>query len=234
MSIRVISYNIHSGVGIDKVFNYKRIGQFLAKQEADIVCLQEMDLRYPAIDKEEQIEQLKADYFTDFIASPAVFTDTGWYGNAILTRVKPVSKRSIDISVEGRQPRNIQDVVFSLGDNRLRILNTHMGLKQFERAQQFSRLEAVIDETLMSDNTPILVTGDFNEWQLFPRTLRGISQKLQAVPLGPTFPNKLPVFKLDKFWCHPKQLVKQAKVIKTTETYKYSDHFPILAELITP
>lgn len=234
MSLRVISYNIHSGVGIDNVFDYGRIGDFLAKQKADIVCLQEMDLRDPTLDKAAQIAKLKADYFTDFIASPAVFTETGWYGNAILSRFKHSSKRSVDISVKTRQPRNIQDVLFDIDGHKLRILNTHKGLKQYERCAQFVQLEAVVDELMATDSTPFLVAGDFNEWQFFPRSLRAINKKLRAVPLGATFPNKLPLFKLDKFWCQPHQLVNSAKILKTPETRVFSDHFPIQAELAFP
>lgn len=234
MSLKVISYNIHSGVGVDKVFDYRRIGQFLAKQKADIVCLQEMDLRNPDLIKDEQIAHLKAGYFTHFIASPAVFTETGWYGNAILSRFSHLKKRSLDISVETRQPRNIQDVLFNIDGHELRILNTHKGLKQYERMAQFKQLASVIDTLIETDDTPFLVAGDFNEWQMFPRTLRQINQNVRAVSLGATFPNRFPMFKLDRFWCQPQNLVQQAKVLKTAETRVYSDHFPIQAELRFP
>ncbi|GAC16247.1 endonuclease/exonuclease/phosphatase family protein [Aliiglaciecola lipolytica] len=231
MSIKVISYNIHSGIGIDNVFDYGRIGEFLASQKADIVCLQEMDLRALNLDKHEQIERLKANYFTEFIASPAVFTESGWYGNALLSRFAHLSQRSVDISVETRQPRNIQDVLFNINGHKLRILNTHKGLKQHERFAQFTQLNAVVNEIISEDDTPLLVAGDFNEWQFFPRTLRRINKTLRPIPLGPTFPNKFPLFKLDRFWCKPDQLVQQARVLKTPETRVYSDHYPIQAEL---
>lgn len=234
MSIKIISYNIHSGVGVDGIFDYQRIGQFLAKQQADIVCLQEMDLRHPDIDKDAQIEQLKAGYFTDFIASPAVFTESGWYGNAILSRFSHLAKRSVDISVETRQPRNIQDVLFNIDGNQLRILNTHKGLKSYERLAQFTRLESVIEDLLNTDEVPFLVAGDFNEWQMFSSSLRRINRQIRPVGLSATFPNRFPLFKLDRFWCQPQDLVQQAKVLKTAETKIYSDHFPIQAELKFP
>lgn len=148
MSLKIISYNIHSGVGVDDIFDYRRIGQFLAQQQADIVCLQEMDLRNPDLDKEAQIDYLKAGYFSDFIASPAVFTESGWYGNAILSRFSHLSQRSLDISVDTRQPRNIQDVLFNIDGHQLRILNTHKGLKSYERLAQFTQLEAVVDNLI--------------------------------------------------------------------------------------
>lgn len=229
MLLKIISYNIHSGVGIDNKFDYQRIGRFLADQQADIVCLQEMDLRAPNLDRDLQIQRLMANYFSEFIPSPAVFTETGWYGNALLSRFPFLEKRSIDISVETRQPRNIQDVLFNIEGRKLRILNTHKGLKQTERMAQFKRLEKVIDEVVSKDQPPLLVAGDFNEWQLFPKSLRRINQKLKPYALGATFPVKLPLFKLDRFWCKPDSLIKTANVLKTPESRIYSDHYPICA-----
>jgi len=227
-----MSYNIHSGIGVDKKFDYQRIGRFLAACKADIVCLQEMDLRDPSLDKDQQIKYLLADYFSDFITSPTVLTDTGWYGNAILSRHPHINKRSVDVSVATRQPRNIQSVLFNVHGQQLRVLNTHKGLKQYERTEQVKRLERVVDELQKLEDAPLLVTGDFNEWQLFPKSLKQLSKKLNACKLGPTFPTKLPLFKLDKFWCHPHDLVVSATVLKTKQTRIYSDHYPIVANLV--
>nr|WP_241664590.1 endonuclease/exonuclease/phosphatase family protein [Ningiella ruwaisensis] len=233
--LKIISYNIHSGVGTDEKFSYARIGKFLASQDADIVCLQEMDLRDPKLDKAEQIQALLAGHFTEFIPSPAVVTDHGYYGNAILSRVKKLQSRSVDISVESRQPRNIQDVLFDFGSQKLRVLNTHKGLKQYERMAQFEQLENVVDEILNEQtetgHIPLLVTGDFNEWQFFPKSLKRINKKLHAHKLGATFPSKFPLFKLDRFWSKPAHIVHRAGILKTPETRYFSDHYPIFAEL---
>ena len=64
-------------------------------------------------------------------------------------------------------------------DDKLRILNTHKGLKQYERIAQFAQLESVVDELIATNNTPFLVAGDFNEWQFFPRSLRAINQNCE-------------------------------------------------------
>ena len=42
---RLITYNLHSGVGRDGIQDYARIGRFLVEQDADFVLLQEMDTR---------------------------------------------------------------------------------------------------------------------------------------------------------------------------------------------
>ena len=53
---RIITYNIHSGVGRDKKHDYKRIGQFLANSGADVVLLQEMDTRPPERDTAQDVK----------------------------------------------------------------------------------------------------------------------------------------------------------------------------------
>ncbi|MGQ8366972.1 endonuclease/exonuclease/phosphatase family protein [Glaciecola sp. 1036] len=229
--LKVVSYNIHSGVGVDGKFSYRRIGRFLASLDADIVCLQEMDLRAPEIDKAAQIQALKAGHFNEFIPSPAVVTKHGYYGNAILSRVKHLHVKSLDISVKNRQPRNIQEVLFQIDGKSLRIINTHKGLKQNERMQQMKQLEAVVDVNLQQGNTPLLVTGDFNEWLYFSRAFRHINSKLKQHKMGATFPNRFPLFKLDRIWTSPGNIVQRAYVIKTPESRLYSDHFPVCAEL---
>jgi endonuclease/exonuclease/phosphatase family metal-dependent hydrolase len=200
--------------------------------KADIVCLQELDLRDPMLDKDLQIRYLLSDYFSEFIPSPAVITNTGWYGNAMLSRHPYINKRSVDVSVARRQPRNIQSVLFNVNGQQLRVLNTHKGLKQYERTEQVKRLEQVVDVLQEEEDAPLLVAGDFNEWQLFAKSLRRLNDKLKSCKLGPTFPTKLPLFKLDRFWCQPDDLVSSVKVLKTKETNVYSDHYPIVANLV--
>ena len=55
---RIVSYNIHSGVGVDNVQNYQRIGEFLKKHRVDIALLQEMDTRPAERDTAQDINDI--------------------------------------------------------------------------------------------------------------------------------------------------------------------------------
>ena len=57
---RIVTYNIHSGIGRDKKHDYKRIGQFLASSGADVVLLQEMDTRRPERDTAQDVRDVCA------------------------------------------------------------------------------------------------------------------------------------------------------------------------------
>ncbi|HSF13170.1 MAG TPA: endonuclease/exonuclease/phosphatase family protein, partial [Erythrobacter sp.] len=45
-TIKVASYNIHKGIGTDRQRDPARILKVLAEVDADVVCLQEADLRF--------------------------------------------------------------------------------------------------------------------------------------------------------------------------------------------
>ena len=57
---RIVSYNIHGGIGTDKQHDYKRIGQYLTQLGADIVLLQEMDTRPSDRDTAQDINDICA------------------------------------------------------------------------------------------------------------------------------------------------------------------------------
>ena len=230
MSIRIISYNIHSGVGVDGVQDYGRIGRFLAERKADIVLLQEMDTRSRSRETAADVAAICAGHFR-LIASPAVRGDYGWYGNALLTHFPVLFSQAIDVSQFGLQPRNIQEVIVDTGRGLLHILNTHKGLKRLERREQIHKLSLHLQEP---SEIPVVVGGDFNEWQLFSPRLGKLNKLLSPHPMGPSFPTRWPLFRLDRFWTRPGQIVESARVLKTPETRIYSDHYPVELLLTMP
>lgn len=224
MTIRVVSYNIHGGRGVDGVQDYARIGRFLAERKVDIALLQEMDTRPLQRNTEQDLADLRDEHFGSLIPSPAVYGQHGWYGNALLTRFPVVFSQTIDVSQYGRQPRNIQEVVLETSEGLLQILNTHKGLKRIERREQIKKLGMHLQQ---ASAIPIIVGGDFNEWQLFSRHLRKLNHVLTPHPVGASFPTRWPFLRLDRFWSRPGDLVQSARVLKTPETRLFSDHYPI-------
>lgn len=224
MIIRIVSYNIHGGRGIDGVQDYSRIGRFLAERKVDIALLQEMDTRPLQRNTQQDLADLLDEYFSTLIPSPAVYGQHGWYGNALLTRFPVVFSQTIDVSQYGRQPRNIQEVILNTGEGLLQILNTHKGLKRIERREQIKKLGMHLQQ---ASAIPVIVGGDFNEWQLFSRHLRKLNHLLTPHPVGASFPTRWPFLRLDRFWTRPGDLVQSARVLKTPETRLFSDHYPI-------
>jgi endonuclease/exonuclease/phosphatase family metal-dependent hydrolase len=228
MKIRVLTYNIHGAVGVDGTRDFKRIGQFLREQNIDIALLQEFDTRSQHHSTEEDIQGVMGNHFFFHEAAPTIRGRYGWYGNAIFSKY-PIAKSSvIDISTPGREPRNIIEALIDTPNGPLHVVNTHKGLRLSERTLQLTILHKLLDT---NSEIPLIVGGDLNEWSLFAGPLKKINSVLQPITPGPTFPTLYPLFQLDRMWCRPRNLVARAAVLKTKETRKYSDHYPILAEL---
>lgn len=225
--LTVISYNIHSGVGTDGVQSYERIGKFLQQQGADIVLLQEMNTRSPERETSDDLAALCGDHFHEVVPSSSIETEHGWYGNAVLTRLPVISSASFDVSVGEFEPRNIQEVVIATPDGRLRVVNTHKGLKSKERRFQFRRLYEYLQQMQEHRPMPTVIGGDFNEWWLMTRAFRTLNRFMNPVPLAATFPSRFPIFRLDRFWVTSNISVVAAERIKTAETKVLSDHCPI-------
>lgn len=228
---RLISYNIHSGLGRDKRQDYQRIGQFLAGSGADIVMLQEMDTRPSERDITQDIDDICANKVFNLIPSPALYEPSGWYGNAILTRFKVLEQETFDVSQQGRQPRNVQVVTVQTEQGPLTVVNTHKGLKRLERRAQFALLHDYLAQRLKTKPTPIVLAGDFNEWQFFTRAFTSLNKLLQQQYVGTTFPSQFPLFSLDRVWVSKEIHVTQCQKLVSKEARLYSDHLPVQLDI---
>lgn len=226
--MRILSYNIHGGKGRDRNRDYARIGRFLKEQQIDVALLQEFDTRPAELDIDRVTTELKTDRFSWFVPAPTMITPEGWYGNALLSRY-PVSRKIVtDITTRGSEPRNILEVFLDTPRGPLHVVNTHKGLGPFERSRQMRQLNELLARRT---EIPLVVGGDINEWQIFAAGLRKLNRVLYPLQTGPSFPTAFPIFHLDRMWCRPRNLVREAKVLITSETRLYSDHYPLLAEI---
>ncbi len=228
MKVTILSYNIHSAVGNDGKLDYARIGKYLASLDADIVCLQEFDLRKPELEHQIVIDSLKANHFEHFVATPAVKTKKGFYGNAMLTKFKPTAVNELRIDYKDNQPRNIQHLTFDINSKKVSVMNTHFGLQSKERNRQFLQLQGYINKVIENEDHPLIILGDFNEWMPTTKMLNEMDSLLTPTKLEASFPTRFPLFKLDKAWSSSGVTIHSAKILKDPYTKLYSDHFPIM------
>ncbi|QPG06121.1 endonuclease/exonuclease/phosphatase family protein [Salinimonas marina] len=231
---RIISYNIHSGVGLDKKHDYRRIGNYLAERDADIVLLQEMDTRPADREVIKDIRDICAGSVYHLVASPALSEDAGWYGNALLSRFPVTESQTLDVSEDGFQPRNIQIVTVETPDGPLTVINTHKGLQKHERRSQFAQLHEYIAAKLEKQPTPLILAGDFNEWQFFTSAFKGLDETLTQHKVGATFPSRFPLFSLDRVWTSSDIRVRRVKRLKNDRTRIMSDHLPVQIDIVLP
>jgi endonuclease/exonuclease/phosphatase family metal-dependent hydrolase len=223
--LTIATYNIHGAVGCDGRFAPDRIAGVIKELGADVIALQEVPLggsKTPNV-----LAELKAATGFHAAEGPACDTKERRYGNAVLSRYPILSVRSIDLSFGSREPRGALDADVDCHGNMLRVIATHLGLRPAERRDQIKRLLEKFD----TEEMPVILLGDINEWFAWGSTLRALVSHFQAVPAPSTFPSRLPVFALDRIWIRPRHRLVHVEVHATPLARVASDHLPLIAHI---
>lgn len=223
--LTVATWNIHAGVGSDRHFSPSRIETVLGEINADIVALQEVPLggaHWP-----NMLQQLTR--ATGSVGVDGLTFSVGQrrFGNAILSRYPVLETRRIDISFGSREPRGALDADIYCHGHRLRVIATHLGLHAAERRSQVAKLLQSFD----TDEMPVLLMGDVNEWFVWGHTLRRLVSHFQPVPAPATFPACFPLLALDRIWIRPRHRLVSVRVHGSVTARVASDHRPLVATI---
>src|SRR3954466_10447372 len=121
--MRIATYNIHKGRGMDGRTSIKRIAEVLGNIEADIVALQEVfsDCELQSGQVEAIASELKL-----HLAFGCTRHHRGRpYGNAILTRWPILESREMDISLAHRERRGCIRADIKTPRGTLHVFNIH-------------------------------------------------------------------------------------------------------------
>ncbi|AXA42691.1 endonuclease/exonuclease/phosphatase family protein (plasmid) [Rhizobium leguminosarum] len=235
-SIRLLTYNVHSCIGSDRKLDPGRIASVIADAEADIVALQEVDVlrrRTGGVDQAHAIASLlkmQAHFH------PALSIAEEQYGDAIITALPTGAVKAGPLPSIGEQ-RGALSVEILVGDRKLLVVNTHLGLRGRERVRQMTTLlnsgwlRGTADQPL-----PTILCGDFNAipssatYRLATRSLKDAQLAGGAVARA-TFPSRYPLMRLDHIFVSDDIIVKQAAVLQNRLTRVASDHLPLFAEI---
>ncbi|NEH99957.1 endonuclease/exonuclease/phosphatase family protein (plasmid) [Rhizobium johnstonii] len=235
-SIKLLTYNVHSCIGGDRKLDPGRIASVIAEAEADIVALQEVDVlrrRTGGVDQAHAIASLlkmQAHFH------PALSIAEEQYGDAIITSLPTGAVRAGPLPSIGEQ-RGAISVEILVGNRKLLVVNTHLGLRGRERIRQMTTLlnpgwlRGTADEPL-----PTILCGDFNAipssatYKLAARSLKDAQLAGSAAPRA-TFPSRYPLMRLDHIFVTDDLIVKKAAVLENRLTRIASDHLPLLAEI---
>lgn len=230
--IRVLSYNIHHGVGIDKKLDLERIAKVIKSASPDIVSLQEVDQIVGRSDGIDQAKELARLTNMNFVFGSAIKLGRGHYGNAVLTKL-PIEE-SETISLPGQELRSALCVTLRTSDKssagKFLFIATHL---DNHRKESRIKSASLIEELFDSDkNLPAILAGDLNTVHGSPvmmaveKTWSDATNKKDLF----TAPAKNPFKQIDYILCRP---LKRWKVLETKvlDEAVASDHRPILAVL---
>jgi endonuclease/exonuclease/phosphatase family metal-dependent hydrolase len=237
--LRVMSYNVHSCIGMDGRVSPRRIARVIAEQSPDLVALQELDhgrLRSRGENQASAIAQILG-YHVTFLAT--VTRGAERYGHAVLSRwpirtvkVAELPTRSFSIWPE---PRGALWSRVFLGNIPINVVTTHLGLSSSERLAQMQTLLGPDWLGPVLDTQAIVLCGDFN---LPPGTApyRLAADRLHDVASDGsealhTFISSRPFARIDHIFVSSHFTTESVSVIRNYLTRVSSDHLPLLADL---
>ena len=235
MRVRVLTYNIHRAIGLDRRFRPERIASILERHAADIVLLQEVDEGVPRSSERDLARDLaEALGYPHRAVGHNVTLRKGRYGNATLSRHRILSERNIDLSIGLWRRRGCQHTAIALegrsARRRLDVFNLHLGLSARERERQVALLSRSHELAGLAPDVPCLVAGDFNDWrQRINSSLTGAQLHAWDGKAAPTFPSRLPLAQLDHVFARGLQPVGVA-VPRGRDWWRMSDHLPLIAD----
>ena len=115
MRFRVLTYNIHRAIGVDRRFRPERIVRILANHAADLVLLQEVDEGVPRSREMDLARELaQARGYPHLAVGHNVTLRKGRYGNATLSRHRILRERNIDLTIGLWRRRGCQHTAIAL------------------------------------------------------------------------------------------------------------------------
>jgi len=231
-TVRVATYNIHSGRGLDGRTRLERIAAVLARIDADIIALQEVVGASPL--KPGQAAELGAALGMGWVMAPTRHQRTALFGNVVLTRFPVRHHVQYDLTWKTCEHRGVQRVDVGLEDDTLHFYNVHLGTSLMERRNQAARLATLVHDRRVVG--PKIVLGDFNEWA------RGIAkdvlaERLQSIDLSKhlsrrrTYPGIFPILHLDHIYYEGQVEVLKVTLPRDRMALMASDHLPLVADL---
>lgn len=226
-SFTVASYNIHKGIGTDRRRDPGRILGVLNEIGADIVCLQEADLRFGT--RASVLPRFLIENHTDYVPVPldVQHDSLGWHGNAILVR-KGIAVESHDIvHIPCLEPRGVVTARLDIGVARVSVFGMHLDLSGLWRVRQ-ARAIAALGETARAHG-PVVLMGDLNEWRTVSGCFREFGRHFTLLDPGPSFPSRRPFGRLDRIMHCERIGVEACGVHRSALSAAASDHLPVWA-----
>jgi len=231
--IKVMSYNIHSCLGLDGKLFPARIARIIGRRSPDIVALQEVDRNMDRSGNEDQATLIGEQLGMQSIFFPLLRVGGGEYGLAILSRY-PIKEMSYNVlpQIQAPRPTERRGLVWVRLDTHcgpVHFFNTH--LSYFKR-EGYLQMRHIVKRTRLDSlpsSEPVIFCGDLNSGNSSPTysLMAGRLIDSHKFASGPTFISTYPILRLDYIF-HSRHLAPvRTAVINDWECRLASDHLPV-------
>ena len=229
--LRVMTYNIHVGVGMDKKLDLQRIADVINHERPDLVGLQEVDRGVKRTEGKDEIAELAALTRMEYAFAPNLDFQGGKYGVAILSRfpIRNTVHRMFENKRETER-RGMLLVEVEVDRKPLTFVTTHLDY-QFEDGRLFETEQLL--KNLTGAKEPLIVVADLNDvptgsaYQLMRTKFDDAWVTSRATGDGFSYPADKPVKRIDHIFYSKGVRAKKAWVVETLA----SDHVPVVADV---
>ncbi|MGZ8185907.1 MAG: endonuclease/exonuclease/phosphatase family protein [Methylobacter sp.] len=243
-ALRVMTYNVHSCIGMDGKLSPERIARVIACHMPDVVALQELDVGRARTGGIDQVRRIAASLEMNFHFHPARYVGEERYGNAVLTRLPMRLVKAGPLpglsNRPGLESRGALWVAVEFNEVEIQVINTHLGLLPRERQAQVQELLGAAWLDHPDCCSPVVLCGDFNA-RPSSAACRQLRQRLQDAQLElsrhrprSTFFGRFPTARIDHVFIDSGIEVLDIEVPRAELSRIASDHLPLVVEMRIP
>ena len=227
--LRVLTFNIHAGKGLDGKLDLRRIAEVINNVKPDLVALQEVDVKTRRSGKVDQAQTLAKLCNMKSVFGKAMNYQGGQYGNALLAKNAIITSNVIEVSNTdtGAEPRSAVGIAVKLKNKQVvTLISTHWDHRSEKaRSQAAGKLAKIVQRS----KGVVLIAGDLN-CELGSKEMTELDKVVVAPHQEPvnTFPVDNPTRQID-FLLIDRKANWKIKSIKAIDPNGASDHRPLLA-----
>lgn len=246
VNARIMTYNIHAGIGSDGQYDRGRIAKEIKISRADIIALQEVDVHWGSrSNHENMIKELAEELNMFYFFAPIYDFDplnTGeprrQYGVAVLSKypiLKTENHSITRLSTQDPDPSpepapGFLEVLLNVKGAKLSFYVTHLDFRPDPSVRQMQVHDML--EIMSHSKGASILAGDMNAAPDAPELAPLFAQFQDAwdeihTEHGFTFPAIAPNIRIDYLLASRQITVKQANVLSTLA----SDHLPVIADI---
>jgi endonuclease/exonuclease/phosphatase family metal-dependent hydrolase len=162
-TVRVMTWNIHHGEGLDKNIDLDRIAERITDEKADIVAIQEVDRGVERSKKIDMITKLADITGMTYAFGKTIDYQGGDFGNAFLTRFPIFEERSVLFKKSpDAEQRGVLLLVLGIIGEEVVVANTHLDSQGNDslRVAGVNELKSILKGY---SSRATIICGDFND-----------------------------------------------------------------------